>query len=31
MLRGACVVLHGAAEAVALGPMSQASAGQNGI
>lgn len=31
MLRGACVVLHGAREAVALGPKSPASAGENRI
>lgn len=31
MLRGACVVLRGAGEAVALGPESPANAGENGI
>lgn len=29
MLRGACVVLHGAREAMALGPKSLASTGKN--
>lgn len=31
MLRGACVVLHGAGEAAALGPKSPASAAENGL
>lgn len=31
MLRGACVVLHGAGEAVALGPKSLASTAENGL